>query len=392
MVPRLNIGLGPLLGVLAGVVLALPATASADCCLYFSTGDNDTLGRVPLTGSNPRFYWVDIAGGGSFGLAADDAHLYWGGEGTIGRVGLDGAAPTPGYIGGLTTLRQTSVAVDTGHVYWAEPVNGTIGRANLDGSAVDESFIEAAFPAAVAVDDAHVYWTDGLAGTVGRANLDGSGVDANFITGANLAGAVAVDAAHVYWTNFGADSIGRANLDGSGTVQGFIGSVDDPLGIAVDDEHVYWTDLSTGGIGRANLDGSDVDAGFIDQAGAYAVAVGPPGAIGEASRKRPRLRDGRVRIRVAVLARQRLTATARGSITLGHGKRTYPLEQLPPKMLFVRPRGEGVLRLKPKGRRRERGVAAALERGARGAAELTVRLGDNIGNHEFEQLTVPLGQ
>ena len=258
-----------------------------DCCLYFSTGGNDTVGRVPLTGSNPRFYWVDTAGGGSFGLAADDAHLYWGGEGMIGRVGLDGAAATPGFIGGLATSRQSSVAVDAGYVYWVEPGNGTIGRANLDGSGVDESFIATGFPMGVAVDASHVYWADGIAGTIGRANLDGSGVEADFITGANLPGAVAVDAAHVYWTNFGADSIGRADLDGSGAVQAFVGTANDPFGLAVDGEHIYWTDLSTGGIGRANLDGSDVDAGFIDQAGAFGVAVGPPGAIGDVSRKRP---------------------------------------------------------------------------------------------------------
>jgi hypothetical protein len=147
-----------------------------------------------------------------------------------------------------------------------------------------------------------------------------------------------------------------------------------------------------GGIGRANLDGSGVDAGFIDQAGAYAVAVGPPGAIGDVKRKRVRVRDGRVRIRVAVSARQRLTATASGTITLGHGKRSLPLEQLPPKILFVRPGGEAVLRLKPKGSRRERTVAAALKGGARGVAELTVRLGDNIGNHEIEKLSVAVGR
>ena len=58
----------------------------------------------------------------------------------------------------------------------------------------------------------------------------------------------------------------------------------------------------------------------------------------------------------------------------------------------MRPGGEGVLRLKPKGRRRERAVAGALERGARGVATVTVRLGDNVGNHEIEKLTVPVGR
>ena len=45
------------------------------------------------------------------------------------------------------------VAVDAGHVYWANFGLNTIGRANLDGTGIDQSFITGAdFPFAVAVD------------------------------------------------------------------------------------------------------------------------------------------------------------------------------------------------------------------------------------------------
>ena len=274
---RLTARLSLSLAILAATVLAVAAPASADCCLYFSTGANDTLGRVPLTGSNPRYYWVDTAGGGAFGLAGDGAHLYWGGEGMIGQVGLDGPLRPPNFIGGLATAKP-----DVGGGRRRSRLLGRAGQRHdrpreprrLDGRRELHrgrlSHRRRGRRRARLLDRRH-------SRRDGRANLDGSCVDPGFITGADLPGARAVEAAHVYWTNFGADSIGRANLDGSGVVEGFIGAVDDPLGIAVDEEHVYWTDLSTGGIGRASLDGSDVETGFIDRAGATPSPSGPPG-------------------------------------------------------------------------------------------------------------------
>ena len=63
----------------------------------------------------------------------------------------------------------------------------------------------------VAVDSGHVYWanegranngTGNNTGTIGRANLNGSGANQRFITnGTRLARGVAVDGHHVYWTH-----------------------------------------------------------------------------------------------------------------------------------------------------------------------------------------------
>jgi virginiamycin B lyase len=383
--------LGRLLGALALLALTLPSSAQGDCCLYWSTGANDTIGRAPLTGFYPEWSFIRDVPGGAFGIAADANHLYWGGEASIGRVGLAGSDLESGWIGGLADSRRTSVAVDAAHVYWVEPARNSIGRANLDGSGVDESFIATEFPVGLSVDGAHIYWVRGLTGAIGRADLDGRQVEESFIVGANLPVGVAVDAGHVYWSNFGADSIGRANLDGSGADQRFISPVGDPWGLAVDSGHVYWTDLSTGNIGRANLDGSDVDAGFIDGAGAFNLALGPPGAVGDLSAKRSQPQHGdKIRIRLKVSADQRLVPRAGGELVVGKGKRSYGLEQLPFRPKSVRPGEARALRLKPRSERNERRIVAELEAGGEAIARVHARLVASAGLVERERFAITL--
>ena len=103
------------------------------------------------------------------------------------------AVPTT-HVGSPSTQRTSTGATGAG--------GNTIGRANLDGSGVNQNFITGANdPFGVAVDGGHVYWANLGSGTIGRANIDGSGVNQSFITGASNPYGVAVDGAHVYWTN-----------------------------------------------------------------------------------------------------------------------------------------------------------------------------------------------
>jgi hypothetical protein len=85
----------------------------------------------------------------------------------------------------------------------------------------------------VAVVSGHVYWANNSTGTIGRADLDGTGANQSFIGGASGPSGVAVDAGHVYWANLAAGTIGRANLDGTGASQSFIGGASSPFGVAV---------------------------------------------------------------------------------------------------------------------------------------------------------------
>jgi hypothetical protein len=149
--------------------------------------------------------------------------------------------------------------------------SSTIGRANLDGTGVDQAFITGASdPCGVAVDAGHVYWANtgdyaagGLAATIGRAGIDGSNPDQQFIADARRSWScgIAVDAGHVYWGS-GVYTVGRAALDGSTPAPGWLAIERSPCGIAVDGGHVYWASGILLGIGRAGLDGTGADPYF----------------------------------------------------------------------------------------------------------------------------------
>ena len=119
-------------------------------------------------------------------MAVDAAHVYWANlvDGTIGRANLDGT-------GGEPELHQPRHRPLWGsgrrrpHLLGQAGTGDTIGRANLDGTGVDLGFISGASnPCGVAVDGGHVYWANGGNGTIGRANLNGTGVSQSFIGGA----------------------------------------------------------------------------------------------------------------------------------------------------------------------------------------------------------------
>ena len=89
-------------------------------------------------------------------------------------------------------------------------------------------------PNGVAVDSGHIYWADFGHGSIGRAPIGGGAADDDFIDGLNEPSAVAVDAGHVYWTSFPDNAIGRAGIDGTGSNTAFIAGAGGPNGIAVD--------------------------------------------------------------------------------------------------------------------------------------------------------------
>jgi streptogramin lyase len=161
-------------------------------------------------------------------------------EGVAGARGLRSILVRRAAVA-LATLAVAALALVTradAFVYWTN--GNAIGRANLDGTGVSQSFITgASAPQGVAVDSGHIYWANFNGQSIGRANLDGTGANQNFIafncgTFCSIQPAgLAIDADFIYWTKFNQLSIGRANLDGTGVNQGFATAGAHPVGIAV---------------------------------------------------------------------------------------------------------------------------------------------------------------
>ena len=172
---------------------------TANCCRSGFFGG--AVGRANLDGTDVEEGFIPATDGPVLDVSVDATHVYWTkgrhlmSPGVIRRADLDGTGIDYDFI---TDVREPQgIAVDAAHVYWTEgsvyPDDSppTIGRANLDGTGVDHNFIDGFgfhtnAPIDLAVDAGHIYWADpgviAFTGTIGRANLDGTGVDQAFIT------------------------------------------------------------------------------------------------------------------------------------------------------------------------------------------------------------------
>lgn len=270
-------------------LLLVGAVGRADAVVYWTSGD--TVGLANLDGSElvpwlpeqrPLPEWRPVLDAGNpCGLAVDAGHIYWADSwaGTIGRASIDGTAANEVFITGLS--QPCGVAVDASYVYWADAGTNMIGRARLDGTEVSRGFIAGgSSPCGVAVDGSHLYWGNGSGDAIGRAELDGDGVDQQFVVGANHPCGVAVGGGHVYWASnsgSGSGSIGRAGLDGTAVDNFFVPDAGEPRAVAANSTHVYWADegwrnfkgggnpyeILPGSIGRARLDGTEVNRRLI---------------------------------------------------------------------------------------------------------------------------------
>jgi virginiamycin B lyase len=231
------------------------------------------LGRANLNGTAPQQAFVSA--GAVAGMAVDGGHVYWAepGQNAIGRANLDGTGANKNFITGAG--HPQGVAVDGAHIYWTNAKGGadgegTIGRANLDGTGIEESFIAGASnPHGLAVNGEFVYWANQGSATqgIGRAKLNGSEVEQSFSTieGAGNPSAIAVDSNYIYYSRLGSPWIGRVELAGTGNEAFFTYSYVESgaKGLAVDSGHFYWSNPKEGWVGRAKIDGSEVEPAFL---------------------------------------------------------------------------------------------------------------------------------
>jgi uncharacterized cupredoxin-like copper-binding protein len=227
----------------------------------------------PSGGSGSLVVTTDDAQFGS-GLAADQAHLYWGlsdldvlwswsGSNTTGaptgwnpgaahtaedvsRANLDGSGAEMGfdtledpgvwnnYESYTTDPPPRAIAADGRYVFWVNPFNHTIGRVDADGSKTETLISHLPNANGLAVADPYLYWTNSN-GTIGRATVDGKTIDNSFIAGAHHPTAIAVNAGYVYWINDNG-TIGRARLDGTDIDERFVTGAFYAVGLAVNSD------------------------------------------------------------------------------------------------------------------------------------------------------------
>lgn len=160
--------------------------------VYWSNRDENAIGRARLDGTRVDQDFITGAAGPGH-LAVDDTYIYWAnlGDKTIGRARLDGTDADQGFIATLGV--PSGLDVDRRHVYWVNAnitpaFQGAIGRAQLDGNEADQTFTTSAgspsfgFLSGVAVDSGHIYWADFSYPSVARAALDGTAVQSTFIS------------------------------------------------------------------------------------------------------------------------------------------------------------------------------------------------------------------
>ncbi len=415
--PTIRVGV---LGLLAAILLVLPMALAPRAEAYVYWNSESGIGRANLDGTAIDEGFIDLGRPYPGSVAVDARHIYWIQRDGIGRAKLDGTGVDRRFIPESTDVifdPEAALAVDEQHIYWTWSFPAPFGtyqtaiaRAKLDGTGVERNFVLLGRGAgAIAVDDNYIYWTGG--NVIGRAGIDGTRIEQDFIPvpvppNSPLAtlGAVEVDAEHVYWLNLATGTspgslvptIARANLDGTAIDERFIAPDALPTDLAVDAEHLYWLNQPgypsewAASIARANLNGSAVEQGFIararnDQASSIAIdALTADRVAGEASAaKTQRQRAKRIIVKVRVKAKERLTAKATGKIKVNP---TYKLKSKKVKLA----RGETkTLKLRPK-KAEAKKISAALKRGERAKARLSVKLTGLAGNTETEKLRVRL--
>jgi hypothetical protein len=161
------------------------------------------------TGVQSTFFNSPSNAASPLGVALSGTQVLWSntdlnGTGTpspnIASAGTDGTPPPNlGFIPFSSPLVPSWLAANGTHVYAAVTVSGLSGfhveRFKLDGTSdTPAAFQRIDGSGGVAVDPGHLYWANFNEGTISRGNLDGSSPDFAYIRTGDLINGIAVDA------------------------------------------------------------------------------------------------------------------------------------------------------------------------------------------------------
>ena len=177
-------------------------------------------------------------------LALDATHVYWEGETSVGKVPIDGGAPTQ-LVTGLDYL--LGIEVMGGEVYWTSNHSGHAGsgvwKVPVAGGSPTQLFTDQYGAFALGVDSTHVYFSsndtipDANGAAISMLPVAGGPV-LQLATGDLSPSYLTVDASHVYWTSNFYHTVSKVPIGGGAVVP--IASAHNPRGIVVDATNIYW--------------------------------------------------------------------------------------------------------------------------------------------------------
>jgi sugar lactone lactonase YvrE len=204
------------------------------------------IGRAKLGASEAEDVEREFIEGASNpqGIAVDASKIYWSNAGSgSGARGIGCAESGGGDVKQICLDLNSSgripegLALNGSHLYWtmssefsATETNDFAQRANLDldpESLVTRLIGENLHIRGVALDSGHLYWAEQGKAAIGRADLELSpgSVETNFLTAEGSLKGVAVDGEHIYWSANGetppnpGNDLYRYDLSAYGTAQ-----------------------------------------------------------------------------------------------------------------------------------------------------------------------------
>ena len=277
---------------------AFDITTGADGALWFTNGDNDSIGRITTAGAVTNF--GDPSTARPDGIAAGPDGALWftnAGNNSIGRIttagaitnftnptvdapfdivaGADGALWFTNYgnntIGRITTAgvitNFTSAGAPTGHgisfpdgitagpdgaLWFANTGYGTIGRITTAGVVSNFSDPSMATPYRITTGpDGALWFTNGGNNSIGRITTAGAVTNYADPTISSPQGIVSAPDGALWFVNLGNSSIGRITT--SGAITNYINpaAISSPYSITVGPDSFLWlTNSGNGSIGR----------------------------------------------------------------------------------------------------------------------------------------------
>ncbi|MYK16849.1 hypothetical protein F4055_01595, partial [Candidatus Poribacteria bacterium] len=214
------------------------AVDAANNVLYLSvqTGENrGEIRRANLNGGNVRTLKTLTAVPRGITVDSTGDTLYW--ANSRGRIQSMPTAGSTKLTNVLENLRNPTIVVSNGHLYWTESI-GRIRRISLTDAQQTIQNIATGLgePLGLSIAKGKVYWIERDAdgsGSLNRSNLDGSNVQALKTFASGVPTSLAVDSGDnkIYWTK-GAGKIQRSNLAGK-FVRDVASGVMNPTGIAL---------------------------------------------------------------------------------------------------------------------------------------------------------------